>query len=408
VSLAAIARHRTSMRRLRRRYFIAIGAVVAVVGVVVGLVWSNSEIVHAHLHTAAAAAPSVSAGPTATRPTQTWHSSDATAIGQPLIGGTVVTYSAHTVTGRNARTGAAVWTYTRTDRDVCQVAQIENKAIAIYMNNGDCNEVTTLDSGTGKRQWERTLDEDGMTVEGRPTFLAVSDTLFVSSDSFIYAIDPVLGYDRWSFKYPAGCRSGGFTAGASGVLISEKCSDGTYLALRDRYQSTDDQHTRITWRIKTNTVPMAAESFLGALNPSTGQMINYSPSNGKVMSRLTLTGYRTGVTSPLEELPTANAVLVRLAGQVWAIDADGQTIQWTASLSRLPTVTSDTVAAGALPPLSNSTVLVALSRGVQSLDGSTGAGKTTYTLDPAPQPGSDVYPLGTGFLVAGPSTTVFQ
>ena len=43
-----------------------------------------------------------------------------------------------------------------------------------------------------------------------------------------------------------------------------------------------------------------------------------------------------GVTSPVEELPTANAVLVRLAGHVWAIDADGETIQWSAALSMLP------------------------------------------------------------------------
>ena len=72
--------------------------------------------------------------------------------------------------GRNARTGATTWSYTRTDRTVCTAAQLDGTTIAIYAVHGNCDEVTALDSGTGRRTWTRTLDKDGMPLNGRPTY----------------------------------------------------------------------------------------------------------------------------------------------------------------------------------------------------------------------------------------------
>src|SRR5882762_8098377 len=167
-----VSRYVASMRRQRRWYFAAIAVVVAAAVAVALVVWSSGEITHVHLHTAKSAAPSVPLNTPPAAPSAKWQSTDATAIGAPLFGGTVVTYSEHTVTGRNALTGVADWTYTRSDRTVCQAAQVQGKTIAIYANGGDCDEVSTFETGTGQRAWTRTLDENGLTVSGRPPIIA--------------------------------------------------------------------------------------------------------------------------------------------------------------------------------------------------------------------------------------------
>jgi hypothetical protein len=72
----------------------------------------------------------------------------------------------------------------------------------------------------------------------------------------------------------------------------------------------------------------------------------------------------------------------------------------------LPTVTaSDGVTA--TPELSAALVLVPTSSGVAALDGSSGQTTARYDV-PAPAKGSQIFPLGNGFLVAGSSTTVYQ
>jgi hypothetical protein len=50
---------------------------------------------------------------------------------------------------------------------------------------------------------------------------------------------------------------------------------------------------------------------------------------------------------------------------------------------------------------------VATSRGITQLDGADGRARHAFSV-PAPAPGSRVYPFGTGFIVAGQTTTVYQ
>jgi hypothetical protein len=57
--------------------------------------------------------------------------------------------------------------------------------------------------------------------------------------------------------------------------------------------------------------------------------------------------------------------------------------------------------------VANALILAATSRSVVSLDGATGSVRRTFPIPPPPS-GSRVFPLGTGFLVAGPSSRVYQ
>ena len=260
---------------------------------------------------------------------------DATAIGEPFYQGTIITYSAHAAIGRNARTGAVMWSYTRTDRVVCTVSQQQGHTLAIFAKDGNCDELTTLDTGTGKRLGVRTLVDNG-----HPTFTALPDTLLITTPETVHAIDPDSGYDRWLFQQPDGCRTAGAAIGAGGALIGQRCADGGHLLLRDRYASSDDKNTQVKWRLSgVDAIPLSAETTAIALNPSTGQLVSYDLTRGSVRSR-----------TPLSPRPVAAAPSVAAGHDDRRADPDrrdrptrvtptGTSVLWTASTRGLPTVT---------------------------------------------------------------------
>jgi hypothetical protein len=415
-------RHYVASMRRQRRWYLAVVAAVVAVGVAVFLtVWFTGEVTHVHMRTAASPPPPVPTGTPAAQPTLRWRSGDATAIGKPFSGGTVVTYSRHTVTGRNALTGAADWSYTRTDRSVCQVVQGQNSTVAIYDNGGNCDQVTALDTGTGKRAWTRTLDENGMPVAGHPTVLAASDAFFVTTATVIYAIplsdSPCnadtgggCGGDVWTFHPDNGCLIGTIAPGTSGVLIQERCASGSRLLLRDRYkgdddkQNSDDKKRQILWRIgNSDAVPLAADAAVVALDPGSHDLIHYDATNGKVAGRTPLDP-APSASEPVSRVSLSDADLVWLDGYTYALTAGAQ--QWSARTTGPPTVDA-TEGVDSTPALGSAHIVAPTSSGVAVLDSGTGTIAAGYRVSP-PAPGSQVFSLGTGFLVAGPTTTVYQ
>jgi hypothetical protein len=405
-----LQRYAASMCRQRRWYLLAVAVVAASAVAVTLAVWFTGEITHVHLRTAASVPPSVALGTPPAEPVARWHSADATAIGDPLYGGTVVTSSAHVVTGRNALTGAADWTYTRTDRTVCQVAQAQGRTIAIYANNGNCDEVSAFETGTGRRAWARTLDENGLTVSGRPAIIATSDTAYVWTSAFVYAIDPISGYDRWSYPVGAGCTLSTVIPGSAGVLMSARCGDGDQLLMRDRTAGSDDKQqnedrkNQILWRVKdTNAVPVAADTVVAALDPSTRQLVTYDAAKGTVLDHVSLNPMPTA-SSPVLRTAAGEQELVWIAGTCYALDNSGVQ-QWSTPLETLPTVTAPAGSAGA-PDLSSAGILAPTSSGVAVLDGVTGRVTARYAVPP-PAAGSTVFTVGNGLLVAGSSTAYY-
>jgi outer membrane protein assembly factor BamB len=406
-----LQRYVRSMRRQRAWYLIAVAAVAVVALTVTLVVWFTGEITHVRVRTAASAPPSVPLATPPATPALSWRSSDATAIGAPFFGGTVVTYSEHTVTGRNALTGVADWTYTRTDRTLCQVVQLGGKTIAIYADSGNCDEVSAVDTGTGQRAWTRTLDENGLTVSGHPSIIAGTDTMYVWSSAFVYAIDPVSGYDRWTYPITAGCTLTSVVPGSAGVLMSAHCADGDQLLMRDRAagvddkQQTDDKKNHILWRVKkTNTVPVAADSIVAALDPATRQLVTYDPAKGTVTGHVTLRP-APAMTSPILRTAAQQEELVWIAGTAYALTSSG-TQEWSASLQTLPTVSAPDGSPTA-PALGAAVILVATSSGVAQLDGATGTITKQYPVPP-PRASSQAFPVGAGILVAGSATAYYE
>jgi hypothetical protein len=391
----------TGMRRQRRWYFLIVGGIVAVAVVVVAIVMATGEISHVQLRPATSAAPQIRSAQLNPTPKMAWQSSDATAIGEPFYQGTVVTYSTHAAVGRNALTGAIRWSYTRTDRVVCTVTQQQGNVLAIFAKDGNCDEVTTLDTATGKRLGVRTLVDNA-----HPVFTALPDTLVIATPEAVHAIDPDSGYDRWLYQQPDGCRTTGVALGAGGALIGQQCADGGHLLLRDRYASADDKNTQVKWRVAgVDSIPLAAENMALALDPSTGGLVSYDLARGSVKSRTPLSP-RPVSSASVSQLATTTAELIQIGETTYTVTPTGAAVLWTASTRGLPTVNPGGEQVQP-PPLVGATVLAVSASGVVRLDGSTGSVQHTFSV-PAASSGSRVFPLGSGFLVAGSGTQVYQ
>lgn len=404
------------MRRARMIYFAVLAAIVVLVGAGVGVAWTLGEIGNVALHTVRSAPAALQiAAPT--KPLQVaWRTPDRAAIGNPQWHGTVITYSAHTVRGRDARSGKQTWTYTRTDRSVCTAMQTAGTTIAVYADNGNCDELTALNSNTGVRKWTRTLDEDGKPVNGTPTYQVLSYTVVISTAQVIYAIDPGSGIDRWTW-YHYGCTVHHVVLGSAGALISQTCSNkqncnghdmcgpGRQLLLRDGSAGYDDNSDKnpdqVIWNKFGDTdVPASADTLISALNSSTGALDTYAAKHGARTGSVTLQPAPSGV-GPIAAIATDPAEIIWTAGHTYAVTDGG--VRWSAATDAPPTVLSP--GGGDVPLLSTARVTAPVGGRVAWLSGRTGRVRERFAV-PANASGTSVQPLGTGFLVAAPSGTV--
>jgi outer membrane protein assembly factor BamB len=421
---AALDRYRDRMRRSRAVYYVIIAVVVAALGTWVGVVWSTGEAAHASLHTFATPPQRVPLGTPSQNQAEAWRSADQLAIGVPQAGGTLVTYSRHTVGGRDARTGNRTWTYTRTDRDVCTAAQFpgtpgeSSTTIAVYAKDGNCDEVSAFDSQTGRRHWTRTLDMDGMPLNGHPAFQATPFTLMVTSHAVIYALDPVTGYNRWTYTR-VGCRINEAVLGSAGALISQNCSDevqcsgikfcgrGPQLLLRDGSNGRDDDNKANADRIKWNQLadqarPASADDVVSAVNTAANRLQLLDTQTGHLTHSIPL-GTARSAADLIAATPTSDGDVIWTAGRTLAVRQDASAAEWRTAAPSPPVVVS--ASNGASPELSGARITVPTESGIAMLDGDTGKVSKRFPVG-APAAGSLVYPLGTGFVVAAPTGIV--
>jgi outer membrane protein assembly factor BamB len=414
---AALARYRIRMRRQRTVYYSIIAVVLVAIGITVGVAWSRGEVAHTTLHTVASPPHTLPLAAAAATQQVAWRSADRIGVGDPRWAGTVVTYSAHTVAGRDARTGQRTWYYTRTDRLVCTAAQLNGTTVAIYQLHGNCDELSAFDTDTGRRRWTRTLDIDGLPLNGQPSYQVASDVLLIASHRVVYAIDPLTGYNRWTYQRN-GCRIGSVALGSSGALISQNCSPhvdctnlkfcgpGPQLFLRDKYAGREDSKPnadQMKWnRFGDTTVPVSADDVISSVDRDGTSLHVFTGDHGKPTQTLQLSPVRSSV-GPITAQPTDTAEIIWVGGTVYAITGDSSVPRWQRPALSAPTV----IASGdEVPPaLSSARITASTSAGVESIEGE--SGKVGQTFDLAlPGPRSVVYPSGTGFLVGSASGVV--
>ena len=423
---AAVDRYTARMRPWRIVYAALITVAAVVLVVIVKIAYSHGEISHATLRTVAVPPPSVAlhVPPTGATLAQAWSSTDATAIGTPYFGGTVVTHDHQTVRGRNALTGTVTWSYSRSDRTVCQAIQDQGVTIAVYELHGNCDELTALDSATGARKWTRTLDKDGAEFNGPARYAVVPNTVMFVSAGAIYALDPSGdsangngGLDRWVFADKA-CRINGAVLGSTGALISQTCTNrdcsdqkfcgnGRQLLLRDGVTGEDNNSStnhrnpdQIKWNLLDSTLlPASADQVVAALEPGGARLAVLNSKTGKAQNRLALAQHSTTVSGVAT---AADAELLRVGTTTYAIESNAARFTWQAQTAALPTVTGS---GGATPNLDVASLAVPTRNGVALLDTSTGKARTNFTVR-IPAATGQAFPVGRGFLIAG-STTAF-
>jgi outer membrane protein assembly factor BamB len=429
VSAAAFARHARRMRPLRMIYAAVLVVLAVVVVTIVVVAYQRGEISHASLKTVAVAPPKIGLQPASTPLTRAWTTSDTTAIGLPYFDGTVITHDQHTVRGRDARTGAQTWSYTRTDRAVCAAIQTQGVTVAVYRLHGNCDQLTALDSDTGQRKWTRTLDKDGAEFNGPASYSVLPGNIMFVSATSIYAVatsgdadDGNGGLDYWTFHHP-GCTIHGAVLGAGGALISQTCvhencgdtrfcGNGTQLLLRDATKGYDDDSKtnkrnpdQIIWnKIGSDLVPTAAGQQIAARDPAGGSLQLLDAKNGRAGARLPLTG-RSDSAAPTAFASASDADLIWVGGRSYALRTGATEFAWQRPTTSVPTVTDP--AGNSTPPLASARLAIPTTSGLAELDGATGQLNQQFAVG-GPAAGSLAYPFGTGFVVAGPDTTLYR
>jgi len=381
--------------RAMRRYVVVVAVVVLAAVLAVRAAYSHGELTHVSGRTGAPVAP-IPTGSTADALALAWRSDDRPAAGTPVQDGVVVTYDSHSVHGLDARTGKLRWYYTRSDRTVCSVLQQDASTIAIYDRHGNCDEVTGLVTATGAVKWLRTMTDDGITEAAS----APNVVLTVARYS-VHVIDNAGGLDRWDWVAPDRCSVDRALAGSQGVLIATTCGAQHRLVLRGL--TSDD----LKWSVNVPRamVPVAASTFVGALDPTTGKVHSYSLDKGAD----TVTGQLAepaALRDPVAGLP-------RAATTVDGVDAAGQTLEvlWLGRLygfARTGTVNWSAAAVGPPTVVGQDVLAASDDATVRRYAGSTGKVEAAAALTQAMPGVFRAFPVGNGLLLAGADTRMYQ
>lgn len=315
-------RRRTHARAVAqwRRYAVGLSVVVLAVLGFVGWTWEHGEIRHVRSNPTAIAAVALPGGQLPATLTPAWHTSDRAALGDAVDLDVVVTFGGHTVTGRDARTGAARWTYTRTDRKLCTALVQDDTVMAVYAHDGICDEATGLDDASGKRVWTRTL------LGGQPVQAAAGQDhyLFIRPD-IVYTVrsyhpEPT---DEFDFTEPAGCVTRAAVEGSGGVLISNRCTSAETLTFF-AYVAANLKWEQI-WQVPlAGRTPLSADGQLVVLARNGRTLQVLSVKKGTATNTLTLPHAAQPPSTPASiELPDSETQLINVAGATVAISTNG-------------------------------------------------------------------------------------
>ena len=391
----ALLAYQAHNARAMRRYAAVLAVLVLAAALAVRAAYAHGELRHVSGHTAAPPPP-IPTGSTADQLALAWRSAGRPAGGTPVQDGVVVTYDSHSVRGLDARTGTLRWHYTRSDQTICSVLQQDASTIAIYNRHGNCNQVTGLVTATGAVKWLRTMTDIGVTEAAS----APNVVLTVGRYS-VHVIDNAGGLDRWDWVAPDRCSVDRALAGSQGVLISTTCGSQHRLVLRGL---TSDE---LKWSVNVPRamVPVAASTFVGALDPTTGELHSYSLDKGAdtVSGRL---ADPAGLQGPLSQLP-------RAATAVDGVDAEQQTLEalWLGrlySLVKTGTAHWSTAAVGPGTVVGPDVLAAAGDARVQRYAGNTGEVEAVVALAPGMPGAYRAFPVGNGLLLAGADTRMYR
>lgn len=157
--------HRSPLRRTRRD-LVATGVIAVVAAVAVGGAWFTAPVRSANLETAAEVPETTETSaivdtiPAQLSEAYVAESSPLAGVHRPVVAdGLTIANDSQTVRALD-ETGAEVWSYQRSDRDICSLGEAWDKVVITYRSGVGCGDVVALDAATGQYSATRSAIAD--------------------------------------------------------------------------------------------------------------------------------------------------------------------------------------------------------------------------------------------------------
>jgi len=293
--------------------------------VVATLLWRGSDAAATESTTAAPA--DVPTGTPAGAVSQAWSAAGKLPAGTVVDGARVLVGSRHGVRALDPVTGKEAWHYTRSNARMCGLTVTNGVAVAVFATEDRCDEAVALHTDTGVRAWTRSVR-----LRGDATLISTDRIVVATSPTGLVTLDPTGDNIRWRYAAPSGCRLLQTTVGSAGVAVLQSCRQARIAQVRlfDGFSGTPH------W---THDVPVAAKPrLLGADALPTlmadGAVQALSSADGTVLTSLPVpdgADVQVGAAGAL--------TLVRIAGQLAALDATSGGAVWDVPARGLPATT---------------------------------------------------------------------
>lgn len=387
-------------RRTRADVVAAIAIAVAV-AVTAGVVWWVSDARATISRPAANPVPGLGAAkvvPSALR--QLWTAPSPKTTAPLVVAGSLVTGDGHTVQGRDPASGSPVWSYARTNLELCGVSWVYQYAVAVYPDSRGCGQVSTIDAKTGQRGPARTAYADPevrLSSDGTAVLSAGDSRLELWRSDMVR----MLSYGSLDAKIKPGtpasplCRLVSAAASSTAVSVLESCPKQEDLRLT-LLRPADDEDTPELKYVTQSGVSADSGAQVVAVSDTTTAV--YVPTPKPVVNIVDETG-ATIASTPLPKPATPNATMNR-AGDLFTWWTGDSVMVFSAKGLQYKYTVSP---AGANIPLGPATVmagklLVPVTGGYDVFDADSGKGDRHIPV-PRPPNSDPVVPAVAGSTV---------
>lgn len=323
---------------------------------VAALLWRGSDAAATVSTTAAPA--DVPSGTPAGAVSEVWSASGGPLPEVVVSEGRVLVGSEHGVRALDPVTGEQAWHYTRSNARMCGLTAADGVAVAVFATRDRCDEAVALRAGTGVRAWTRSLS-----LAGDAVLDSTASIVLASNPTGVLTLDPRGNNVRWRYAPPADCRLLGADAGTTGVVVLQRCADGSRVQVRllDGFAGTPD------WSRDLPVAEGDVVRLLGADGAVTvlvdDAVLTLAGPDGSQLARLPVTAG-----ADVEQATVGTVSLVRTGGTVSALDTASGAPLWAAPAAGLPVT-----AAGPLDAARPAPVVLPDEQGFSFRDPVTGA-----------------------------------
>jgi hypothetical protein len=299
-------------RRTRTDVVAAI-TIAAIIAITAGLVWWTSDARATISRPAPNPIPPLASAktvPSSLR--QLWTAPSPKTTAPLVVAASVVTGDGHTVEGRDPDSGSPVWTYARTDLDLCGVSWVYQYAVAVYPDSRGCGQVSTIDAKTGLRGPARTAYADPavkLSSDGTAVLSAGDSRLELWRSDMVR----MLSYGSLDAKIKPGtptppiCRLVSAAASSSAVSVLESCPNQADLRLT-LLRPADEEDTPELKYVPQEGVTVDSGARVVAVSDTTTAV--YVPTPKPVVNIVDETG-ATIASTPLAKPASPNATASR-------------------------------------------------------------------------------------------------